>query len=47
VLLLPAGVTFLMTADWQQPKMILKRLFLPFSALVLAFLALYNMEHLR
>ena len=47
VLLLPAGLTFLTTADWRQPASIAKRLVVPAVALVVAFSTLYYMEHLR
>ncbi len=47
VLLLPAGLTFLVTADWHQPLKVVKRLVLPAVALVVAFSTLYYMEHLR
>lgn len=47
VLLLPAGLTFLVTADWRQPLKMAKRLLLPAVALVVAFSTLYYMEHLR
>ncbi len=47
VLLLPAGLTFLATADWRQPWTVVKRLVVPAAALVVAFSTLYYMEHLR
>jgi hypothetical protein len=47
VLLLPAGLTFLATADWEQPGRIAKRLVVPAVALVVAFSTLYYMEHVR
>jgi hypothetical protein len=46
-LLLPTGLTFLVTADWRQPLQVAKRLALPAVALVVAFMTLYYMEHLR
>jgi hypothetical protein len=46
-LLLPAGLTFLTTANWEQPGRIAKRLVLPAAALVVAFSTLYYMEHVR
>jgi len=46
-LLLPTGLTFLVTADWQEPLKVTKRLVLPAVALVVAFSTLYYMEHLR
>jgi hypothetical protein len=45
VLLFPAGLTFLVTADWHQPLKVAKRLVLPAFALVVAFSVLYFMEH--
>ena len=47
VLLLPAGLTFLATADWRRPREVAKRLVIPVTALAVAFSALYYMEHLR
>jgi hypothetical protein len=47
VLLLPAGLTFLATANWRQPGAIAKRLVVPAAALVVAFSTLYYMEHMR
>lgn len=47
VLLLPAGLAFLISADWRQPLKVAKRLVLPAVALVVAFSMLYHMEHLR
>lgn len=47
VLLLPAGLTFLATADWRQPWGVAKRIALPAVALVVAFSTLYYMEHVR
>ena len=47
VLLLPAGLAFLVTADWSQPAKVVKRLVVPAVALVVAFSTLYYMEHLR
>ena len=47
ILLLPTGLTFLATADWRQPRRIAERLVLPMVALVVAFSALYYMEHMR
>jgi len=47
VLLLPAGLTFLATANWQQPGRIAKRLLVPAVALLVAFSTLYYMEHVR
>lgn len=46
-LLLPSGLVFLITADWQQPLKVAKHLVLPAVALVLAFTTLYYMEYLR
>ena len=47
VLLLPAGLTYLATANWQQPLNVVKRLVVPTAALVVAFSTLYYMEHMR
>jgi hypothetical protein len=47
VLLVPAGVTFLATADWRRPRTVAMRLAVPALALVVAFSALYYMEHVR
>ena len=47
VLLLPAGVAFLVTADWRQPLAVARRLVLPTIALIVAFLLLYYLEHPR
>ncbi len=47
VLLLPAGLAFLVTADWGQPLKVAKGLTLPAVALVVAFSTLFFMEHLR
>jgi hypothetical protein len=47
VLLLPAGLTFVATANWQRPWDVAKRLVMPAAALVVAFSTLYYMEHLR
>jgi hypothetical protein len=46
-LLLPSGLTFLVTANWRQPLQVAKRLALPALALVVAFMTLYYMEHWR
>jgi hypothetical protein len=46
VLIMPAGVTFLATADWRQPWIVAKRLVVPALALVVAFSTLYYMEHM-
>jgi hypothetical protein len=47
VLLVPAGLAFLATADWRRPLEIARRLVVPVAALVLAFSTLYYMENLR
>jgi len=47
VLLLPAGLAFLATADWRRPLGVAKRLAVPAAALIVAFSTLYYMEHLR
>ena len=41
----PTILLFLITADWTQPLRIARRLLLPGIALVLAFGALYYLEH--
>ena len=46
VLLVPAGMAFLITADWRDPLKVAKRLMVPAIALVVAFAMLYYMEHL-
>ena len=45
VMLVPAIVVFLATSDWIQPLRSVRRLFLPVTALILAFGALYYLEH--
>ena len=47
VLLLPAVIAFLATADWQQPGRSARPLIIPAAALVLAFGALYYLENVR
>jgi hypothetical protein len=47
VLLAPMMLLFLGTADWNQPLRSARRLVLPAGALVLAFAALYYLEHFR
>ena len=47
VVLLPIGLVFLATADWSQPWRSVLRLAFPTGALVLAFGALYYLEHYR
>ena len=47
VLILPAGLTFLMTANWERPLGVVKRLTVPALAIVVAFSTLYYMEHMR
>ena len=47
VLLLPALITFLTTADWQQPGRSARPLIIPAVTLVLAFGALYYLENYR
>jgi hypothetical protein len=47
VALLPTVLRFLTTADWTQPAFSMRRLPFPFAALVLAFGALYFLEHCR
>jgi hypothetical protein len=45
VLTVPAGLTYLATADWRQPSTIAKRMVVPACALVVAFSTLYYLEH--
>ncbi len=47
LLLLPAGLVFLVTADWNRPLAVVRRLVAPGAAVVVAFTVLYYMEHLR
>ena len=47
VTLIPVFVLFLSTADWRQPWRSARFLALPGTALVLAFGALYCLEHYR
>lgn len=46
VLIIPAGLTFLATADWRRPWVVAKRLMVPAVALIVAFATLYYMEHM-
>ena len=43
--LVPTGLLFLATAEWNQPRRIAQRLAFPAAAVVLAFAALYYLEH--
>ncbi len=45
VALVPTGIVFLATADWNQPLRIVRRLAFPAVAVVLAFCFLYFWEH--
>jgi len=47
VALIPMFALFLTTADWRQPSRSARYLALPGTALVLAFGALYYLEHYR
>lgn len=47
VLLVPAGVAFLLTADWHQPVKVARRLGVPAVALIVAFAVLFYMERPR
>ena len=47
VALVPTIVLFLATADWRQPMRSVRPLAVPTAALVLAFGALYYLEHYR
>lgn len=46
-LLLPAGLTYLATAEWRRARQTILRLVIPAIALLVAFSTLYYMEHLR
>jgi hypothetical protein len=46
-LLLPAGLVFLLSADWRKPLRVALRLVAPAIALAIAFGTLYWMEHPR
>jgi hypothetical protein len=45
VALMPTGFLFLLTADWTQPVRTARRLAFPAVVVVLAFAALYYLEH--
>jgi hypothetical protein len=45
VALVPVGFLFLVTADWTEPVRIVRRLAFPAVVVVLAFVALYYLEH--
>jgi uncharacterized YccA/Bax inhibitor family protein len=45
VALVPMGLLFLATADWTQPVRTVRRLAFPGAVVVLAFAALYYLEH--
>ena len=45
VALVLTGLVFLATADWTQPVRIVRRLAFPAAVVVLAFAALYYLEH--
>ncbi len=47
VALLPMGLLFLATADWKAPLRSTRILVIPASVLLLAFSALYYLEHYR
>lgn len=47
VLLVPAGLAFLSTADWRRPPEVVKKLVVPTAVLIAAFSTLSYMEHLR
>ena len=47
VALVPMLLLFVGTADWKQPARSARPLTFPFAALVLAFSALYYLEHYR
>jgi hypothetical protein len=43
--LVPVGTVFLMTADWSRPHRVWRALRVPTAAVVLAFGALYYLDH--
>ena len=45
VLLVPLGAAFLITADWTQPWRGMRKLALPATLVIIAFAALYYLEH--
>jgi hypothetical protein len=45
VALVPTGLLFLATADWTRPAPTVRRLAIPATVVVLAFAALYYLEH--
>jgi uncharacterized YccA/Bax inhibitor family protein len=45
VALVPTGLLFLATADWTQPMRAVRRLAFPAAVIILAFAALYYLEH--
>jgi hypothetical protein len=47
VLLVPTLLVFFATADWKQPARSARPLALPAAGLILAFAALYYLEHYR
>jgi cytochrome bd-type quinol oxidase subunit 2 len=47
VALVPMILLFLVTADWKQPRRSVRPLAIPAAALLLAFAALYYLEHFR
>jgi len=47
VTLVPTTVLFLATVDWKRPLRIARLLALPAAALIIAFGALYYLEHYR
>ncbi len=47
VLMAPVGLLFLATADWTRPSRSVRPLTFPAATLLLAFAALYYLEHYR
>ena len=43
----PAGLVYLLSADWRRPGRVVMGLLVPALALVVAFATLYSMEHPR
>ena len=43
--LLPVGLLFAATADWSEPKQVVRRLMFPVITVIVAFVLLYYFEH--
>jgi len=46
VALLPVGLAFLATADWERPQRVVRALAIPAVAVLSAFALLYYFEHI-